>query len=102
MKISRAASVSLLLGTSMLVLAGPAAAETLTVTDISIPIGNGIEIASVSVEDGNLSEEGLRALLSENPAASLASLATQPRHARCEVGQGSRDSLLDALRRHRG
>ena len=76
MKISRAASVSLLLGTSMLVLAGPAAAETLTVTDISIPIGNGIEIASVSVEDGNLSEEGLRALLSENPAASLASLAT--------------------------
>lgn len=76
MKISRAASVSLLLGTSMLVLAGPAAAETLTVNDISIPIGDGIEITSVSVEDGNLSEEGLRALLSENPAASLASLAT--------------------------
>ena len=76
MKTYRAASVSLLLGTSMLGLAGPAFAETLTVNDISIPIGEGIEIASVTVEDGNLSEEGLRALLSENPSASLASLAT--------------------------
>jgi hypothetical protein len=76
MKISRAASVSLLLGTSMLVLAGPATAETLTVNDIAIQIGEGITIPSVTVEGGNLSEEGLRALLSENPAASLASLAT--------------------------
>jgi hypothetical protein len=76
MNISRAATASLLVGTSMLVLAGPAVAETLTVNDISIPVGNGIEIASVSVEDGNLSEEGLRALLSDNPSASLSSLAT--------------------------
>lgn len=76
MKITRAASISLLLGTSLLVLAGPAAAETLTIDDISIPVGDGIEISSVSVEDGNLSEEGLRALFSENPSASLASLAT--------------------------
>lgn len=76
MTITRAAIGSLLLGTSVLVLAGPAAAETLTLTDISIDAGTGITIPSVSVVDGNLSEEGLRALFSAEAGASLASLAT--------------------------
>lgn len=77
MTIVRTAMGSLLLGTSFLALAGPAAAESFTVTGISISPAPGFNVAipTVIVEDGNITETDIRTLFSLDPTASLAAVA---------------------------